>query len=63
VALLIKETTKQVRVDIDIVKEKNQLKPGIFINAAIKFVTGENGRIVPFISTVRRTNSLRAFLF
>lgn len=62
-ALLIKETTKQVRVDIDIVKEKNQLKPGMFIIAAIEFVTGEKDRIIPSISTVSRTNSLRAFLF
>lgn len=63
VALLIKETSRQARVDIDTVKEKNQLKPGIFINAAFEFVTGKKGRIAPFISTVSRANSLRAFLF
>ena len=53
-ALLIKKTSSQVRLDIDTVKEKNQLKPGRFINATIEFVTGENGLIIPFISTVSK---------
>jgi len=42
--------------------EKSQLKPGMFINAEIEFVRGENARIAPFSSIVSRDNSKDVFL-
>jgi RND family efflux transporter MFP subunit len=62
VAPLLKETSRQARIEIDIDNEDNLLKPGMFVNAEIEFARRENARIVPFSAIVRRGNSEGVFL-
>ncbi len=62
IAPLLKETSRQARVEIDIDNEESQLKPGMFINAEIEFDRRENARIVPFSAIVSRGNSQGVFL-
>jgi len=62
VAPLLKETSRQARVEVDIDNEEGQLKPGMFINAEIEFGRRENARIIPFSSLVSRGNTQGVFL-
>lgn len=61
-APLLKETSRQARVEIDIENEEGLLKPGMFVNAEIEFGRRENARIVPFSSIVSRGNLQGIFL-
>jgi RND family efflux transporter MFP subunit len=62
VAPLLKETSRQARVEIDIDNEQGQLKPGMFVNVEIEFAYRENARVVPFSSLVYRYNLQGVFL-
>jgi RND family efflux transporter MFP subunit len=62
VAPLLKETTRQARVEIDIDNEENLLKPGMFINVEIEYDRRENARIVPYSAIVTRGNSQGVFI-
>jgi RND family efflux transporter MFP subunit len=62
VAPLLRETTRQARVEIDINNEDNVLKPGMFVNVEVEFDRRENARIVPFSAIVSRGNSQGVFV-
>lgn len=62
VAPLLKETSRQARIEVEIENEEGLLKPGMFINAEIEFARHENTRIVPFSSLVSRGNQQGVFL-
>lgn len=62
VAPLLKETSRQARVEIDIDNEDNLLKPGMFVNVEIEFARRENAIIVPYSAIVRRGNSEGVFV-
>lgn len=62
VAPLLKETSRQARVEIDIDNEEGILKPGMFVNVEIEFGRRENARIIPFSSLVYRGNRQGVFL-
>lgn len=62
VAPLLKETSRQARVEIDIDNEEGMLKPGMFVNVEIEFGRRENARIIPFSSLVYRGNRQGVFL-
>jgi len=61
-APLLKETSRQARVEIDIENEEEFLKPGMFVNAEIEFGRREKAKIVPFSAIVSRGNSQGIFL-
>lgn len=61
-APLLKETSRQARVKVDIENEEGLLKPGMFVNAEIEFGRRENAKIVPFSAIVSRGNSQGTFL-
>lgn len=61
-APLLKETSRQARIEIDIENEEGQLKPGMFVNAEIEFGRREKAKIVPFSAIVSRSNSQGVFV-
>ncbi|MBC7348498.1 MAG: efflux RND transporter periplasmic adaptor subunit [Candidatus Aminicenantes bacterium] len=62
VAPVLKETSRQARVEIDIPNEDNILKPGMFINAEIEFARRDKARLVPFSAVVTRGDRQGVFL-
>ena len=54
VAPLLKETSRQARVEIDIENKDGLLKPGMFVNAGIEFARREKATLVPFSALVQR---------
>ncbi|MGB9906519.1 MAG: efflux RND transporter periplasmic adaptor subunit [Candidatus Saccharicenans sp.] len=62
VAPLLKETSRQARVEIDIPNEDSILKPGMFVNAEIEFARREKARLVPFSAVVTRGDRQGVFL-
>lgn len=62
VAPILKETSRQARVEIDIPNEDNILKPGMFINAEIEFTRRDKARMVPFSAVVARGDRQGVFL-
>jgi RND family efflux transporter MFP subunit len=62
VAPLLKEESRQARVEIDIDNEDDSLKPGMFVNASIEFARREKAKLVPFSSLVQRGPQTGVFL-
>lgn len=62
VAPLLKETSRQARIEIEIDNEEGLLKPGMFVNAEIEFAKRDNTRIVPFSSLVTRGGAQGIFV-
>jgi RND family efflux transporter MFP subunit len=62
VAPLLKEASRQARVEIDIDNEESSLKPGMFINAEIEFARRDNAKLVPFSALVQRGNRQGVFI-
>jgi len=62
IAPLLKETSREARVEIEIPNPDALLKPGMFINAKIEFVTQNNATVVPVTAVVKRENQQGIFL-
>ncbi len=62
VAPLLKETSRQARVEIDIPNEDGLLKPGMFVNVEIEFARKENATLIPFGAVVTRRDQQGVFL-
>jgi RND family efflux transporter MFP subunit len=62
IAPMLKETSRQARVEVDINNEGNSLKPGMFVNAEIEFARRDKARLVPFSSLVQRGGQQGVFL-
>jgi len=62
VAPLLKETSRQARVEIDINNEDSSLKPGMFVNAGIEFARRDKARMVPFSALVQRGSQSGIFI-
>jgi len=54
VAPLLKETSREARVEIDVENADGALKPGMFVNARIEFATQADATIVPTSAIVNR---------
>jgi RND family efflux transporter MFP subunit len=54
IAPLMRETSRQARVEIDIPNPDHLLKPGMFVRAQVEFATRENATLVPFSAIIRR---------
>jgi RND family efflux transporter MFP subunit len=62
IAPLLKETSREARVEIEIPNPDELLKPGMFINAQIEFTTQDNAIVVPVSAVVKRENQQGVFL-
>lgn len=61
VAPLLKETSRQARVEIDIPNPQELLKPGMFVRVQIKFAEHSDVTIIPLSSLARRNDSQGVF--
>lgn len=61
-APLLKETSREARVEIEIPNRDTLLKPGMFVRARIEFDRHENATVVPVDSLVNRDGRKGAFL-
>lgn len=61
-APLLRETSRQARVEVDIDNEDGRLKPGMFINAEIEYARRDDARIVPFSAIVSRQDVQGIFM-
>ena len=61
-APLLKETSREARVEIEIPNSEGLLKPGMFINVQIEFETLNEATVVPVSSVVKRDNQQGVFL-
>lgn len=62
IAPLLKETSREARLEIEIPNTEEVLKPGMFVNAQIEFLSRSDTTIVPIGSVVRRDNQQGIFL-
>ncbi len=62
IAPLLKETSREARVEVEVENPGGQLKPGMFINAQIEFARREQATIVPVSSLVMRGGAQGIFL-
>lgn len=62
VAPLIRETSRQARVEIVVPNSDHLLKPGMFIRAQVEFATHQNATLAPFSAIVRRSGREGVFL-
>jgi RND family efflux transporter MFP subunit len=61
-APLLKETSRQARVEIEIQNPEGLLKPGMFINTQIEFAKREETTIIPLRALVSRSGQQGIFL-
>lgn len=62
IAPLLKETSRQARVEIEVENPEKLLKPGMFINAQIEFERREDVTVVPFNAVAGRDGRSGVFL-
>jgi len=62
IAPLMKETSRQARIEIEVPNPTHRLKPGMFVRAQVEFATHANATLVPFSALVRRAGREGVFL-
>ena len=62
VAPLLKETSRQARVEIEIPNRERLLKPGMFIRAQIQLAKHDDVTVVPLAALTKRNNQQGVFL-
>jgi len=62
IAPLLKETSREARVEIEFANPEELFKPGMFINVQIEFATHEDATVVPVSSVVKRDDQQGVFL-
>jgi RND family efflux transporter MFP subunit len=62
IAPLLKESSRQARVEIEIPNSEELLRPGMFIRARIEFASHDNATIVPLAALVRRDGRQGVFI-
>jgi len=62
VAPLLKETSRQARVEVELPNPDGLLKPGMFIRAQIEFARHDNATVVPLAALVTRDARRGVFL-
>lgn len=62
IAPLLKETSRQARVEIEIQNPEGLLKPGMFINTQIEFAGREETTVIPLNALVNRNGQQGIFL-
>jgi RND family efflux transporter MFP subunit len=62
IAPLLKETSREARLEIEFANPEELFKPGMFINVQIEFASHENATVVPVSSVVKRNDQQGIFL-
>ncbi len=62
IAPLLKETSRQARVEIEIPNAEGRLNPGMFVRVSIEFQQHENATVVPVSAVARRDKQFGVFL-
>jgi RND family efflux transporter MFP subunit len=62
VAPLLKESSRQARVEVEVPNTDQLLKPGMFVRAQVEFARHENATLVPFPALVRRNGKEGVFI-
>jgi RND family efflux transporter MFP subunit len=62
VAPLLKETSRQARVEVKIPNRQGLLKPGMFIRAQIQFARHDDATVVPVTALTKRSDQQGVFL-
>jgi len=62
VAPLLKETSRQARVEIEVSNSDGLLKPGMFIRAQIEFARHDDATVVPLVALIKRNAQQGVFL-
>jgi len=62
IAPLLKETSRQVRVEIEVPNSEGLLKPGMFVRVQIEFSKHDNATVVPLKALIKRSSQQGVFL-
>ncbi len=62
IAPMLKESSRQARVEIEIPNPEQLLKPGMFVRAKIEFARHDNAMLIPFAALVRREDKEGIFI-
>jgi RND family efflux transporter MFP subunit len=62
IAPLLRENSRQARVEIEIANDEHLLKPGMFVRAQVEFASHEQVTLVPITSLVRRDGKEGVFI-
>lgn len=62
IAPLLKESSRQARVEIEVPNRAQSLKPGMFVRAQIEFARHDNATLIPFAALVRREGKEGIFI-
>lgn len=59
---MLKESSRQARVEIEVPNPEQLLKPGMFVRAKIEFARHDNAMLIPFTALVRREDKEGIFI-
>jgi len=62
IAPLLKESSRQARVEIEMPNPEHLLKPGMFVRTRVEFARHENATLVPLATLVRRNGEEGIFI-
>jgi len=62
IAPLLKESSRQARLEIEVPNPDRLLKPGMFVRARIEFARHNNATLIPFAALVRREGKEGIFI-
>ena len=62
IAPLLKESSRQARLEVEVPNPDLMLKPGMFVRARVEFAMHENATLVPLSAIVRRDNKEGVFI-
>ncbi len=62
IAPLLKESSRQARVEMEVPNPDRLLKPGMFVRAKIEFARHDNAMLIPFAALVRREGKEGIFI-
>jgi len=62
IAPLLKESSRQARVEIEIPNSDQPLKPGMFVRARIEFARHDNATLIPLTALVKRNSRQGIFI-
>ena len=62
IAPILKEKSREARIEIEIPNPRKILKPGMFVRAQIQFKKHENAIVVPTAAVIKRDNSQGVFV-
>jgi len=62
IAPLLKESSRQARLEVEVPNPDLMLKPGMFVRARVEFAKHENATLVPLAAVVKRDNKEGVFI-